>query len=77
MSKTFALLAAVATIAMTSPFAFAVTADSAPPGYTTWTSTPAAQVQPVAHQAEKSMAQAPAVHSGYYNPAQLNLSVGS
>src|SRR5215469_17472332 len=56
MSKTFALFAAVAALAFTSPVAFAATADSAPPGYVTWTSTPSSanQAQSVAHT-EKSM----------------------
>jgi len=56
MSKTFALFAAVAALALASPVAFAATADSAPPGYVTWTSTPSQvdRAHPVAHDAEKN-----------------------
>jgi len=72
MSKTFALFAAIAALALVSPVAFAATADTAPPGYVTWTSTPSLvnQAQPVAHEAEKNAVPASGHDSyGYDQPS--------
>ncbi|MGH6976046.1 MAG: hypothetical protein ACREEA_06000 [Stellaceae bacterium] len=79
MSKTFALFAAVAALALASPVAFAATADSAPPGYVTWTSTPpqADHAQPIAHAAEKNMVSVPAFGSDDYGYDQASLAVGA
>lgn len=65
MSKKFALFAAAAALAVFSSNAFAATADSAPPGYVTWTSTPSAAQQPAAAapaQADHGMSFAPGVY---------------
>lgn len=79
MSKTFALFAAVAALALTSPVAFAATADSAPPGYITWTSTPSQvnQAQPVAHESEKNVVSAPAFGQDPYGYDRLSVARGS
>ncbi|MGH6973151.1 MAG: hypothetical protein ACRED6_00840 [Stellaceae bacterium] len=75
MSKTFALFAAVAALAFASPVAFAATADSAPPGYVTWTST-ASQVNH-AQDAEKNVVSAPAFGHDSYGYDQPSLAVGA
>ena len=79
MSKTFALFAAVAALALASPVAFAATADSAPPGYVTWTSTPsqADQAQPAAHDAEKNVVTAPTFDRDSYGYDQPSLARGA
>ena len=64
MSKTFALFAAVAALALASPVAFAATADSAPPGYVTWTSTPSQANR--AQDANKNVVSAPAIGRDSY-----------
>ena len=71
MSKTFALFAAVAALALASPAAFAATADSAPPGYTTWTSTPSNQ-QPVVTAPDQS-AHGVSFASGVYDAASPSI----
>lgn len=79
MSKTFALFTAVAALALASPVAFAATADSAPPGYVTWTSTPSQvnHAQPVAHDGEKNMVSAPAFGRDDYGYDQASLATGA
>lgn len=79
MSKTFVLFAAVAALALASPVAFAATADSAPPGYVTWTSTPSPvnQAQPVAHDAERNVVSAPVISHDSYGYDQPSLALGA
>ena len=72
MSKTFALFAAVAALALASPAAFAATADSAPPGYTTWTSTPSAAQQPTV-AAPAQVGHGVSFASGVYDAAALSI----
>lgn len=77
MSNKFALLAAAAAIAvLSSGAAFAATADSAPPGYVTWTDTP---TQPVAHvdQVKKHMVEAPSFSFDPYSDAVLSPARGA
>lgn len=79
MSKTFALFAAVAALALASPVAFAATADSAPPGYVTWTSTPSQvnHAQPVAHDSERNVVSAPAFGRDSYGYDQSSPATGA
>lgn len=80
MSKTFALLAAAAAFAaLSSGAAFAATADSAPPGYVTWTDTPTHAVAHVnqINQMKNHMVETPSFSFDPYSDTELSPARGA